>query len=81
MVLDMDRQPKEPEPGIDIDPAEASSLQKGLSSRSIQSRTFQRLQSIYDQEERTYRIRHLVSHRFRWLPLPTNTRYTSCCSS
>ena len=73
MVLDMDRQPKEPELGIDIDPAEASSLQKGLGSRSIQSRTFQRLQAIYDQEERTYRIGYLGSMGFRWLPQPTKT--------
>ena len=43
MVLDMDRAPREPEPGIDIDPADASPAQKGLASRTIQSRTFQRI--------------------------------------
>ena len=43
MVQDMDRAPREPEPGIDIDPADASPAQKGLASRTIQSRTFQRI--------------------------------------
>ena len=52
MVQDLDRQPREPEPGIDIDPAEASPIQKGLSSRSIQSRTFRRLQDAVDPSSR-----------------------------
>ena len=54
MVQDLDRQPKEPEPGIDIDPAEATSSQKGLSSRSIQSRSFRMLQSAVDDGAREY---------------------------
>ncbi|XP_046456531.1 PDZ and LIM domain protein Zasp-like isoform X14 [Daphnia pulex] len=43
MIQEMDKAPKEPEPGIDIDPADASPAQKGLASRTIQSRTFQRI--------------------------------------
>lgn len=43
MVQEIDRAPREPEPGIDIDPADASPAQKGLASRTIQSRTFQRI--------------------------------------
>ncbi|KAI9558921.1 hypothetical protein GHT06_015710 [Daphnia sinensis] len=43
MIQEMAKEPKEPEPGIDIDPADASPAQKGLASRTIQSRTFQRI--------------------------------------
>lgn len=43
MIQEMDRAPREPEPGIDIDPVDASPAQKGLASRTIQSRTFQRI--------------------------------------
>lgn len=50
MVQDMDRAPREPEPGIDIDPADASPAQKGLASRTIQSRTFQRIQQLTTNE-------------------------------
>lgn len=43
MVQEIDRAPREPEPGIDIDPVDASPAQKGLASRTIQSRAFQRI--------------------------------------
>ena len=48
MLQEMARQPKEAEPGIDIDPADASPAQKGLLGRNIQSRTFKRLQETVD---------------------------------
>lgn len=48
MIQEMDRMPKEPEPGIDIDPVEASPAQKGFSSRIIQSRAFRKLQDAVE---------------------------------
>lgn len=58
MVQELDRAPREPEPGIDIDPADASPAQKGLgglASRTIQSRTFQRIhqQAVRSLEQTT----------------------------
>jgi len=44
MLQELERAPREPEPGIDIDPADASPAQKGLASRTIQSRAFRRIQ-------------------------------------
>ena len=44
MLQELEKAPREPEPGIDIDPADASPAQKGLASRTIQSRAFRRIQ-------------------------------------
>lgn len=54
MLQEMERAPREPEPGIDIDPADASPAQKGLGAAArgdstsfvIQSRAFQRIQQL-----------------------------------
>ena len=48
MLQEMALQPKEAEPGIDIDPADASPAQKGLLGRDTQSRAFRRLQETVD---------------------------------
>lgn len=48
MLQEMEKAPREPEPGIDIDPADASPAQKGLGANpsTIQSRAFQRIQQL-----------------------------------
>lgn len=70
MVQDMDRAPREPEPGIDIDPADASPAQKGLASRTIQSRTFQRI--AQQTNNNVEQIKSPLSPKTNQSPSPTS---------